>query len=72
MVITQLNNQVCFLYVVSPPVTAEACQYVLLGNNATLRCNIIGDPEPVVLWRRNRAITDSDENTYRKPMPSLT
>lgn len=58
--------------IVPPLVTAAPRQYVLLGDSATLRCNVTGDPEPVVLWRRNGTVIDLDENArYSKPMLGL-
>ena len=60
------------MYIVPPQVTTEPHQFVLRGNNATLRCNVTGDPEPVVLWIRNGQRINPDENTrYSEPQLGL-
>ena len=53
-------------YAAPPKVTAEPIQYAILGNDATLICDVSGNPSPQVLWRRNesRTVIKSENRGY--------
>ena len=42
--------------IVPPRLTAEPDQQVVEGNDVMLKCNVTGNPYPVIIWRRNGSV----------------
>ena len=58
-----------FWHTVTPRVTAEPRQFALLGNEGSLSCVVTGNPLPVLTWRINGTIINSNVNErYSVPM----
>ena len=60
------------MYTAPPQVAAEPNQFVLLGSDATLRCNVTGDGVNV-RWRGNGEanLIDGSDERYSAPMLGL-
>ena len=58
-----------FWHTVSPQITTEPDQFTLLGKDAFLKCMVMGNPLPVLTWKKNGVQIQRNGNVrYSEPM----